>query len=290
MRKIVAYSAAALLALSAGANGVIFAQDTTTDTAIASLASAKAWLGVSVSESDAGVIITRVATGSPAEAAGLAVDDVIVAAGDTAIATVDDLIAVVDAAAVGDVLSLTVNRADEELSVDVTLEAQQRGMGGGRGGMFADPLHMAARALGVTLEEADGVYTVTAVDEDAPFALEVGDVITAVNGEDLASLDWRSLFDPSGETTVTLTVDRAGEEVSLEGALAAFAGPEGIMPPSDGQPGQRNGGQNGAPPGGMNNGGPRGGNPPNGRGDGQQPNDAPPADLPLDAPIADGAV
>jgi S1-C subfamily serine protease len=289
MRKIVAYGAAALLALSAGATGVSFAQDTTTETETASVAIEKAWLGVSVSESDAGVVITRIATGSPAEAAGLEVDDVIVAAGDTAIATVDDLLAVVDAAAVGDVVSLTVTRADEALSVDVTLEARQRGMGGGRGGMFADPLHMAARALGVTVEEADGVYTVTAVDEDAPFALEVGDVITAVNGEALASLDWRTLVDPSAETTITLTVERDGEAVSVEGALAAFAGRQGMMPPGDGQPGQRNGGQTGAPPGGMNNGGQRG-NPPNGRGDGQQPNDAPPADLPADAPAADGAV
>lgn len=286
MRKIVAYGAAALLALSAGATGVSFAQDTTTETETASVAIEKAWLGVSVSESDAGVVITRVATGSPAEAAGLTVDDVIVAAGDTAITTVDELLAVVDAAAVGDVITLTVTRADEALSVDVTLEARQGWMGGGRGGMFADPLHMAARALGVTVEEADGVYTVTAVDEDAPFALEVGDVITAVNGEALASLDWRSLVDPSAETTtVTVTVERDGEAVSVEGALTAFAGLQGMRPGD----GQRNGGQNGAPPGGMNNGGQRG-NPPNGRGDGQQPNDAPPADLPADAPVADGAV
>lgn len=284
MRKIVAYGAAALLALSAGATGVSFAQDTTTETETASVAIEKAWLGVSVSETDTGVVITRVATGSPAEAAGLAVDDVIVAVGDTAITTVDELLAVVDAAAVGDVVSLTVTRADEELSVDVTLEARQRGMGGGRGGMFADPLHMAARALGVTVEEADGVYTVTAVDEDAPFALEVGDVITAVNGEALASLDWRSLVDPSAETTtITVTVERDGEEVSVEGALAAFAGRQGMFP-GDGAPG------NGQHNGGMNNGGQRGGNPPNGRGDGQQPNDAPPADLPADAPAADGAV
>ena len=261
MRKIVAYGAAALLALSAGATGVSFAQDTTTETETAAVAIEKAWLGVSVSESDAGVIITRVATGSPAEAAGLEVDDVIVAAGDTAITTVDELLAVVDAAAVGDVISLTVTRADEELSVDVTLEARQRGIGG-RSGMFADPLQATAHALGVTVEEADSVYTVTAVDEDAPVALEVGDVITAVNGEVLASLDWRSLVGASAETTtITVTVERDGEEVSVEGALAAFTGRQG-MPGGDGQ----------------HNGGQRGGNPPNGHGDGQQPNDAPAAD------------
>lgn len=286
MRKIAAYGAAALLALSAGATGVIFAQDTTTDTAIASVASAKAWLGVSVSETDAGVVITAIVPGSPAETAGLQVEDVISSVNDTAVSSVDELRSAIADLAAGDVVTLIVNRADEAISVDVTLEAQQRGMGGGRGGMFADPLQAAARALGVTLEETDGVYTVTALAEDAPFALEVGDVLTAVNGEDLASLDWRSLFDPSGETPVTLTVERDGEAVSLEGALAAFAGPQGMR---DGN-GQRDGGQNGAPPGGMNNGGPRGGNPPNGRGDGQQPNDAPPADLPADAPAADGVV
>lgn len=282
MRKIASYGAAVLLTVSAMAVGVSYAQDTTSPPAdTASVASERPWLGVSVSETEDGVIITRVAPGSPAETAQLQVDDVIVAVNDTAIESADDLRTAIAAAASGDIITLTVERADEELSVEVTLDAQ---IFGGPRGMFADPLQIAERAMGVTLEESEDGYTVTAVDENSPFALEVDDVITAVNDEELAALDWRSLFDPSGESTITLTVQRDGEEVAVEGALVSFGGQQGMRPGA----GQPNGDPNQFPPGGSRNGnGQRGNNPPPNN-DGQ-PGGAPPADAPADLPPTDGA-
>lgn len=275
MRKLKAYGAAALLAVSAAAGGVSYAQDATAeapapDTALAvPQFVAKTWLGIAV---DADLTITRIATGSPAETAQLQVGDVITAVDGTSIASADDLRAIVEAAAAGDVLTLTLERDAAEVSADVTLAERQGrgGMGGRHGGMFADdPLHVAQMTLGVTLEAVDGGYQVTAVDENAALELEVGDVITAVNGEAVDTLDWHTLVMPTDEdNTITLTVERGSEAVTLTGEPAMFGRQPFGNPPGNGQ---RGGGRGGNGPNGQ-------GNPPNGN-NGQPPMDGqPPTD------------
>jgi S1-C subfamily serine protease len=266
--KLAAYSAAGLFALSAMAGGITYAQDATAEApgteAVAPEVVQRTWLGVAVDES---LTITRIAAGSPAESAQLQVGDVILTVNGTEITSADDLRAVIEAAAAGDVVTLTVQRDAAEVSVEVTLSAKE-----GRGGMFeADPLHGAERALGVTLEAVDGGYQVVSVADNSPFGLEAGDVITAVNGEAIDALDWRSLRSPDTEaSTITLTVQRAGEDVTVTGELAEiFGGRRGGNRPGDGQFGDRNGQR-----GDRNNGQP-GGAPPNGNGD--QPGN-PPAD------------
>jgi hypothetical protein len=169
-------------------------------------------------------------------------------------------------------MTFTIERGTDEISVDVTLSAHE-GRGGMRGGMFvADPLHMAERALGTTMEAVDGGYQVVSVEGDT-FALEAGDVITAINGEAVDALDWRTLRDPAAEaeaTTITLTVQRGGEEVTVTGDLPMFGGRGGNRPgdgnnPPPGAPNSnpRGNGQSGNP-------GQPGGNPP---ADGQPPTD-----------------
>ncbi len=282
MRKYAAYGAAALLIVSSIA-GVSYAQDTTpapssTEVVAPSILAQRTWLGVTVNEAGDGVTVVRVSANSPAEAAGVQVGDVILAVNDTSVDTLADLQAIIEAAAPGDVVSLTIERGAEQISVDATLSSRADR---GQFGMLGDALQAAEARLNATLEAVDGGYQVIAVSDASPFDLVEGDVITAVNGEPITSVNWMLLVDPAGQNpagqnTVSLTVQRDGAEVTLEGQLDRFGGRGGFFP--GGQPGngQRNG--NGAPnnqmpgmPGrqpGMNNGQPNGsggqpgGNPP----------------------------
>jgi serine protease Do len=72
-----------------------------------------------------GVLVRGVEAGSPAAEAGLAEGDLLVAAGDRAIASVDDLHDVLDAATGETELSLTVVRGTEERTVVVRFPADQ---------------------------------------------------------------------------------------------------------------------------------------------------------------------
>ena len=70
-----------------------------------------------------GVLVRGVAEGGPAEAAGIAGGDMIVKIGDVAVADVDDLHDALSAAPVGEAFTVTVLRGNDELELDVTLEA-----------------------------------------------------------------------------------------------------------------------------------------------------------------------
>ncbi len=261
MRKYATYGAAALLVI-ASAVGVSYAQDstpepTTTDTAAPPMQMQRTWLGISVSDGDSGVTIVRVSPNSPAETAQLQVDDVITAVNGSAITSASDLRAVIDAAASGDVITLTIERSGSPLSVEVTLGSRD-----GRGGRFApltDPLQAAEMMLNVQLEGVETGYQVVSVDDNATFDLAVGDMITAVNDEAISSVDWTTLMTPGSDNTVTLTVQRDGVALSLDGQIGFFGG---------------RGGRGGFP-GGQPNGGLRGGNGGNGQPNGAPNNQAP---------------
>jgi S1-C subfamily serine protease len=100
MRKFAGYSAAALLAFSAIAGGVSYAQDATAEapdtTVTVPQLAGRTWLGIAV---DADLTITRVAAGSPAETAQLELGDVITAVDGTSVASADDLRSIIEATA-----------------------------------------------------------------------------------------------------------------------------------------------------------------------------------------------
>ncbi len=147
--------------------------------------------------------------------------------------------------------------------------------------MQGDPLHVAENLLDADLESADGGYQVVAVHDNASFDLAVGDLITAVNGTPIASVDWTTLVDPSNQTTVTLTVQRDGSEVSLDGQLVPFGRRGGFPGGFNGQPG-------GFPPGGQRgNGQPDNGQP---GGNGQPGNGQPNGNGQPQSPSTGGAV
>lgn len=228
--------------------GSVFAQDTE-DTA---------WLGVAIVDQDDQVVIARVQTGSPANAADLLIGDVIVSFDGEAVTSASDLSDKVKAAAPGDTVTLELLRNGESVSVEVTLGSTPTRFGRGRGAMPDDVLSAAEILLHVDLQEADAGFEVVNVFAGRnPFDLEEGDVITAVNDQAVAELDLETLMADlaaADDPQLTLTITRAGEEMTLE---ADFFGRHF-------RPGR---------------GGPRGGF------DGQQPGN--PADMPESAPSGD---
>jgi S1-C subfamily serine protease len=207
MRKVVVGSLVGVASLAVAA-GAIFAQDT---------AATSAWLGVRIAEVESQVIVQRVQNGSPADDANLEIGDVIVSFNGEAVDSAAELGELVAAAAAGDSVTLEVLRDDETISTDVTLAAQpERGGFGGRGlAADADPLTIAERLLHADITEADGVYTVTNVLADRnPLAVEIGDVITSINGVAIADLTIDALIPdvaadavPTEAPTLTVIVD-----------------------------------------------------------------------------------
>jgi S1-C subfamily serine protease len=78
-----------------------------------------------VPQGQAGLVVTEVKTGSPAEKAGLKARDVIAEVNAKAVTSADDFVKQVQAAKIGDKLTLTVTRAGEAnaLKIDVVLGA-----------------------------------------------------------------------------------------------------------------------------------------------------------------------
>jgi putative serine protease PepD len=83
-----------------------------------------AYLGVSVEETDGGVVVTEVRAGSAAERAGLEPGDVITAVGGTDVANATDLQQAVDARRPGDTLAITYARAGSSHTVQAKLDTR----------------------------------------------------------------------------------------------------------------------------------------------------------------------
>ncbi|GEM_PF-2289324 len=183
-----------------------------------------AFIGIRFEPVEGGVKVTQVLEGSPAEAAGLLVDDVITAIGGTNIGdgaireTLRDY-------EPGDALDLTVTRGTETLTVSVILSETP----------IRDAMRERGQArLGAVLEE--DTLTVAEVIEGSPAetaGLLVGDTITAINGtavttrQDVMTVLMAAHVAVEGEeTAVTVTVTRDSASVDLSANLPAR--PEGM--------------------------------------------------------------
>ena len=119
----------AIYSLSGGSDGVGFAIPIGTAVSVADRLIAgeeilPAFLGVTGTDTTsgpAGALINGVVPGSPAEAAGLRVGDLVTAYDGQQIETFTDLAAAVRGDQPGDRVTLTVQRGDEETTVEVTL-------------------------------------------------------------------------------------------------------------------------------------------------------------------------
>jgi membrane-associated protease RseP (regulator of RpoE activity) len=238
----------AALTASAIGVGVIAAQDSTTVT--------RNWLGAHVDEDDGALVVERVNPDSPAADAGVEVGDVIISLDGVTLATFADLRNAVQAAEAGATVALGVERDGESLDIDVTLETREIG---GRGGMFMadDPLTFAQMLLHADLTAVDGGFEVTNVlGMRNPFNVQIGDIVTSINGLDITVLDPAALRDSivGADGAFSLSVTRGTESLTLEGEAGRGFGPRGGHGPGGmGGFGGR-GEQGGRGPGGMGNG------------------------------------
>jgi C-terminal processing protease CtpA/Prc len=256
MNKLFLVSGFVILALSLMVGGVIFAQedDAADDTGDLE---ATAWLGVMLVETDDGVVIARVQAGSPAAASDLLIGDVIESFDGETVESVDVLVEMIQAHAPGDAVTVGVLRNDEAFDIDVTLIANPTSLVRRGRSQAVNAGSMTGRMFGVNLEETDAGYEVIGILPTNPFELEIGDVIIEVNGQPVEDLDWQTIMTEMVEAedaTLSITVVRDGEELSLEGDVFGRMRGFGDMDSFGGREGMRDfgGGRDGrGGPGGM---------------------------------------
>lgn len=178
------------------------------------------FLGVTITSNEAGALIANVLPDSAAAEAGLQSGDIITAINGTEV-TGETLAETVQGFAVGDEIALSVQRGQDNLELSATLAAapdmsQMPGMQ--MMPMFDRPF------LGIALEDGDTGVTIRQVAPDSPAAevgLQVGDIITAINGETVSNA--QAVADAVSALnigdSVILDITRAGEAMSIEATL-----------------------------------------------------------------------
>ncbi|MBI5666754.1 MAG: PDZ domain-containing protein [Chloroflexi bacterium] len=242
-RRSVSISLMLLLALVLAlfAANLAVAQDEATPEATpeeATPEAAQPFLGVLLSAVDDGARVEEVVAGSPAEDAGLQVGDVITAIGGEAV-TAETARDVLAQHAVGDTVTLDVQRGDETLSLDVTLaERPQRT----EPDVNIQIMPGMASLFGLRLEQTDEGLVVREVEPDSAAAeagFEVGDVITKVGDTEIRQPSdiLQALTSLDTSQPVTVEVQRGGEtvtlEISLDNLVIPFGEGRGFAMPFD---------------------------------------------------------
>ncbi|MBN1680097.1 MAG: PDZ domain-containing protein [Anaerolineae bacterium] len=183
-------------------------------------ADGQAWLGVYVTDSDEGVMITRVQSRSPAREAGLRMGDVIVAVDDEAIESAEMLVDLIATYEPGDTIVVSVERRGDTKDYEVTL-AERDDKPGQRDWEREHPLmYGVLNLMGLEASLTDDGLLVEEIDPESPLAgvgFEEGDLIVAINGELISELGPRDLMLELGpDDTIMFTVERNGEEVDIE--------------------------------------------------------------------------
>lgn len=172
---------------------------------------ARAFLGIVVEETDAGLEITRIIPESPAEESGMQVGDILTSIDGESVESIRDTMAVIRELEAGDEVTLTLTRDGE--SQDVTVTVDDVPYSGSTVTIFS--------ANGITYHEDENAWELTELDDNHPLSeagLQVGDWITAINDETPSPREAsRLLFELLGsEDDVTLTVERDGETLEFE--------------------------------------------------------------------------
>ena len=193
----------------------------------------QAWLGVSVVDGDGGAEVRDVASGSPADDAGLRVGDVIKAVGDTQIETAQQLVDAIQSHAPGDEVVLAVEWRGESRQVSVTLAERPAETTPSQG--TRPQIRGTLDFLGLSAEMTDEGLLIKSIDDSSPLkdsGLQAGDVITAIGGQPLDEFLPRGLMQAlqSGDKPVVFTVLRDGKSQDIEVTIdwSALAGE--VMP------------------------------------------------------------
>lgn len=237
--------------ISVGAMSV-FAYDESANSTVGSQQdNTRPYLGVNIIQGEGGAEVTKVAEDSPASEAGIEAGDIIQKIDETVVESPNQLSEYILTKAPGDVVTLTLLRDGETLTIEATLaeapmnSANPRGDRGGRGGRpdnfdgrgfrFRNPMGYQlgvayevitpeiAASKGLAVE--DGAL-ITEVVEDSPAAdagLQVGDIITAVDGDkvDVEHTLSDRLYAYEVEDQVIFTVVRGEETLEISAVLAA---------------------------------------------------------------------
>ena len=208
-----------LLALTLLTGGAVMAQET----------NERPFLGISFSVEEGGAQVREVQAGSPAEDAGLLVDDLITGVNGADVAP-QELAASILALAVGEQIALTVLRDGEELELEVTLGSATTPVI--RRQAFRD-----SAFLGVSLVSDEAGALVQDVLPESPAALaglQAGDLLRSIDGESVdtprKAADLIRALEPGAD--VALGVERDGEMLTLE----ATTGSRGRSAPREGLP------------------------------------------------------
>lgn len=156
-------------------------------------------LGVRLEDSDNGVVIREVVANSPAEKAGLKVDDILEKIGDTTIDNAASASTAIQTYKAGDKVSIQVKRGDESVTVDATLEAATNMP------QIQIPFGQFNQGEGLTYNANDKTWTINALSEDNALykaGLREGDVVKEFDGK---------TYDPAGLTAYLKDLDKAQE-------------------------------------------------------------------------------
>lgn len=177
----------------------------------------RAFLGIALEETDAGLEVVQVAPESPAEESGVQVGDILTAVDGESVGSVRDVLSIIRVLDAGDEITLTITRESEVQDIILTVDSVP----------FATNAVTIIGASSVVYLEDENAWEITELDDNSPLAeagLQVGDRITAINGESPAPREIVRLvfeFLTSGED-VTLTVVRDQESLELDVSAQAL--------------------------------------------------------------------
>ncbi|MEP6985860.1 MAG: PDZ domain-containing protein, partial [Chloroflexota bacterium] len=172
-------------------------------------------LGVQLQDTDKGVVIQAVGTGSPAETAGLKVGDVLTKIGDIAVTDAASASAAVRALKVGDEVSIEVTRDAKTVTVKATLAAAS-----------ASAFGLSQNGMGITYDGTSKQWSISSLPQDSDLykaGLREGDKITQFDG---TAYDPAALSEYLSKATadVTLTVTRDGKDQEIKVPATALMG------------------------------------------------------------------
>lgn len=192
----------------------------------------RAFLGVTVTQAEKGAQVENVQPGSPADQAGIRVDDLIVQVAGQAV-TADNLRAELAKHAAGDTITLSVLRGAETVDLEVRLaerpnDARQEPQFG-----RANPEQP---RLGVRLEETDKGVVIREVVADSAAAkagLKVGDIVKKVGDTTVenARAVVEAIRSQNVGDTIAIEVEREGKTETVNVTLEAAPGqpfPQGM--------------------------------------------------------------
>ncbi|MBL8147460.1 MAG: PDZ domain-containing protein [Anaerolineae bacterium] len=221
-------------ALSLSALAAVSAQEATEAPAAPETTETQAergFLGVQVADSEAGVVVLAVLSGSPGEAAGLAEGDIITAVNGEAVDSAQAVADAIGALAAGDAVTLDVTRAGEALTLDATLglASDLQAQMPGAGTTFSLP---SQRDVVLRFGADDQAWGVVGLAEDAPLyaaGLRSGDLITGIDGSMYDPLELLAYVAGLGtDANLKLEVVRDGATVEVTVPAADFVA-AGVM-------------------------------------------------------------